>query len=484
MIKFLIVIGWWSLNVSLGAAQSPDRLIVERAASAIKIPLLIKQKSSVRLNFRATMDGSPVSIEKISRPRATALAAIVVDCRTARGGDSLSPSSPSSPTSPTAPPRLKAANDFAGRWVWITLGAAATPGKKARVNDRRRLTAPDCREAKRQAASIFSGGRPDERQALLLIGGDALPADHPGGTGKSAAATAQTATATTTAATAAVTDFSGRLIDVITGGDSETISTRIRHWQRSLDNFYMISVAVGSIPKSGGRLRVEARSKNRLVAAATLTVAAPPEKPSDEVEAALLDYAKIVDFERMEKYPGLAAADIAFFRTHYAPGIEGVVIEDDRMLIERLRKTGAAVFRLHAIEKQCETMLLRSALPTVFTWKLTFVSLTTATLDILSDEEIIALIAHEVGHLYFAADLLKARETADERLARVTELKCDLIALATLRRLKLKETNLMSAIEKLIAARQALNAAVTQPGSPFLEDRRRLAKEFTARSND
>ncbi len=201
-----------------------------------------------------------------------------------------------------------------------------------------------------------------------------------------------------------------------------------------------------------------------------------PNPDADEVAAALADDARIARFEKLAKYPGLSDKDFEFYKKHYAPDLKGVVIETDPVKRARLARLGAAVFRLHAVDRQCAVVLLDSRLPTVFTWKLTFVSLTTKDLEILTDEEITALIAHEVGHLYFTGDLLRARATGDDRLARVTELKCDLIALETLRRLKINEMNLITAVEKLIKARAALNVTSAEPGSPSMADRRRLAQ--------
>ncbi len=207
-----------------------------------------------------------------------------------------------------------------------------------------------------------------------------------------------------------------------------------------------------------------------------------PPPGESEVEAAFAAYPLIADFERLPKYSGLSAKDFAFYQNHYAPPIQGVVIETDPALTKRLAQIGKTVFRLHRVEKQCAVVLLRSRLPTVFTWKLSFVSLTTRDLELFTDEELTALIAHEIGHLYFADDLQRARETKDDRLARVTELKCDLLAFETLRRLKIDPAVLVGAVEKLLEARARLNIVSASKDSPTVEDRRHLAVRYTERS--
>ena len=58
-----------------------------------------------------------------------------------------------------------------------------------------------------------------------------------------------------------------------------------------------------------------------------------------------------------------------------------------------------------------------------FTWKLRSVSFSSKTVEILNDAEITALLAHEVGHLYFAKEIAEARLNQDARASRLTELK-------------------------------------------------------------
>ena len=464
-----------------GFAQTPLK-DASTTGRIIGVPLTV-EKISENLIFNASLNGEAAPIEQIARPSDTPLRVVVVDLRDEGDTEKISPEDIG---------RLDAR--LPTRATWIRLGSpgggsADNRGGRRAFPDWVIETEPNAEAAFERAESIFAAdgtaaGSAAEREALLII--NQAPENSP----------AALDNPVTAHAAGRSPRSAGRLTTLLTAGgaanDAERrLKAEIRNWWRSLRNFYLIRIRIGANQPTGVRLSAEARLKNKIVGSQIIEIdfsgtaaAAATAAPADEVEEALLDYAKIVSFERMNKFPGLPAADIDFFRAHYAPGIEGVVIEDDPPRVERLSKAGAVVFRLHKVDRQCETLLLRSELATVFTWKLTFVSLTTKTLDVLSDEELIALIAHEVGHLYFAADLRRARELPDDRLARVTELKCDLVALATLRRLKLKETNLIAAIEKLLAARKAINVAAQPPSSPFLTDRRRLAREFTARAND
>ena len=233
-------------------------------------------------------------------------------------------------------------------------------------------------------------------------------------------------------------------------------------------------ICVGQVRKAGGVERPAAGRDG-----STGQVRVPASSP-DEVEAAFAAFASIKNFEKIEKYPALSEADFRFYKTHYAPPIKGVIIDTDPQRAERMKTISDPLFRLHGLAGRCAVVVLSSDLPTVFTWKMTFVSVTTRDLELLGDEELTALVAHEIGHLYFAADLLKARDSGDDRLARVTELKCDLVALETLRRLDIKLEFLSSAIEKLVRARASMNIKSLDGGSPSPADRRRIVKIYTA----
>jgi len=51
----------------------------------------------------------------------------------------------------------------------------------------------------------------------------------------------------------------------------------------------------------------------------------------------------------------------------------------------------------------------------------------------LDDEELTGIIAHEMGHTYFMNETLAARAAGDDEELRVIELKCDAVAMLTLR---------------------------------------------------
>lgn len=452
----LLIVLLWSLGVTGAAAQKSGKNF-----DLIGIPMVVEKKSAAPV-FRATIKGKPVRVEKIDAPETVPLRIVVIDLRETSGNGRIAGK---------LPPELQALNlqKLRAQAGLIRIGQPPT-GEQRLPAGWKLYTSLDFETAFRQAGSLFAAGRESERQALLVIK-DLSP---------------QSKLFDAALLKAADETAAGRLLRVLPDGSAgeagqsgkTTLKTQIKKWLDSLSSFYVIRLAADMVPAIGGRIDAEALIGNKIVGRGSRQINPSPPPPFDEVETAFADFPRLLNFERMEKYPGLPEAELEYFKAHYAPPIEGVVIDSDPFGNGRLRKLSDRVFLLHAVQKQCAVVLLESRLPTVFTWKLTFVSLTSKDLEILSDEEITALVAHEVGHLYVADDLAKARVSGDERLARINELKCDLIALETLRRLGISEANLPSAIEKLIAARSAMNIKSLDAGSPVLEDRRRIARKY------
>lgn len=71
--------------------------------------------------------------------------------------------------------------------------------------------------------------------------------------------------------------------------------------------------------------------------------------------------------------------------------------------------------------------------------------------DVLSEKELQAVVAHELGHEYFWEEIIEARRNKDFELMREIEMRCDGIAVLTLARLGIDPVNLISAISRIYA---------------------------------
>ena len=70
-------------------------------------------------------------------------------------------------------------------------------------------------------------------------------------------------------------------------------------------------------------------------------------------------------------------------------------------------------------------------------------------LDLLTAEELQAVVAHELAHEYFAGEYEAARDAKRYDTVREIELRCDVVAIVTMRRLGLDPATLLSAVAKL-----------------------------------
>jgi hypothetical protein len=99
----------------------------------------------------------------------------------------------------------------------------------------------------------------------------------------------------------------------------------------------------------------------------------------------------------------------------------------------------------------------------------------------LEAEELQALVAHEIGHEYLAADYARASARNDRRRLNDLELLCDAIAIVTLHELNLNPSRLVTGLEKITRYNwNFFEAEVERRSYPSLSERRRFAREVTA----
>jgi hypothetical protein len=69
--------------------------------------------------------------------------------------------------------------------------------------------------------------------------------------------------------------------------------------------------------------------------------------------------------------------------------------------------------------------------------------------DLLTAEELQAVVAHELGHEYFAAEYEPARNNKQYDIVKEVELRCDAVAIITMKSLGLNPDSLLSGVSKL-----------------------------------
>jgi hypothetical protein len=96
--------------------------------------------------------------------------------------------------------------------------------------------------------------------------------------------------------------------------------------------------------------------------------------------------------------------------------------------------------------------------------------------DVLTAEELQAVVAHELGHEYFAAEYEAARKSKQYDLVKEVELRCDAIAVITLSRLRLNPELLLSGVSRLTKFNEARGVKNNPNLGSSVDERQRFCK--------
>jgi Zn-dependent protease with chaperone function len=80
-----------------------------------------------------------------------------------------------------------------------------------------------------------------------------------------------------------------------------------------------------------------------------------------------------------------------------------------------------------------EIFLLRDETAQAMLWRGCVLVLSVGLVDALSDAELSGIIAHELGHSYFMDEMTVARQARDSSAMKTVELKCDAVAILSLK---------------------------------------------------
>jgi len=101
-------------------------------------------------------------------------------------------------------------------------------------------------------------------------------------------------------------------------------------------------------------------------------------------------------------------------------------------------------------------------------------------LRLLDEQDLQALVAHEIGHEYFASEYEDALKARDHRRLKDLELLCDAFAIVTLRRLGMNPARLVAGISKITRYNQRRFASrIDDTNYPSVAERRSFAREIT-----
>jgi len=102
-------------------------------------------------------------------------------------------------------------------------------------------------------------------------------------------------------------------------------------------------------------------------------------------------------------------------------------------LFRRAEKIIQPVFQLDNRDECVELFLYQSNTPRAALWMGCVLILSDSLVALLYDADLMGIVAHELAHSYFMDEMVAAQKTNDERRMKVIELKCDAVAMLSLK---------------------------------------------------
>jgi hypothetical protein len=144
-------------------------------------------------------------------------------------------------------------------------------------------------------------------------------------------------------------------------------------------------------------------------------------------------------------------------------------------LLRRVERVIRPVLELHGRRDKIELFLYRDDFPSAMVWMGCVLVISDALANQLSDNELAGIVAHEMAHAYFMIETLRARKHRDGQAMRIIELKCDAVAMLTLKLLGLDAIDYVRALQEISAI---TNGHVRIDSHPSFGERVQFAQRF------
>jgi hypothetical protein len=102
-------------------------------------------------------------------------------------------------------------------------------------------------------------------------------------------------------------------------------------------------------------------------------------------------------------------------------------------LFRRVENIIRPVLELHGRGNKIELFLHEDHVPKAMVWQRCILIISDSLAHELNDEELAGIVAHEMGHAYFMIEIIKARNYGDMQAMKIVELKCDAVAMLSLK---------------------------------------------------
>jgi Peptidase family M48 len=199
-----------------------------------------------------------------------------------------------------------------------------------------------------------------------------------------------------------------------------------------------------------------------------LALAAIGSGPAEEMKSRLI-IERITVFDDLLRAQAVAALPAALRSNRITQG----------KLLRRVEAIFNRVLQLHGRSGKLVLFLYQNDLPSAMLWRGCVVAVSDGFAEPLYDDELAGAFAHELGHSYSEDELAEGRRAQNAFAMRVIELKCDGVAILSLKLLGLNPAVYLRGLRRLqlITKRKGLSDGVPQ-SHPTLIERMKFSQRF------
>jgi Zn-dependent protease with chaperone function len=148
-------------------------------------------------------------------------------------------------------------------------------------------------------------------------------------------------------------------------------------------------------------------------------------------------------------------------------------------LLRRVEAIFNRVLQLHGRSGKLVLFLYKNDLPSAMLWRGCVVAVSTGLAEPLYDDELAGALAHELSHSYYEDEMAEGRRAQNAFAMRVTELKCDGVAILSLKLLGRNPANYVRGLQRLqlITKRKGLSDVIFR-SHPTLVERMKFSQRF------
>jgi len=148
-------------------------------------------------------------------------------------------------------------------------------------------------------------------------------------------------------------------------------------------------------------------------------------------------------------------------------------------LLSRVETIFYQTIQSHGRSGKLDLFLFQDDVPSAMLWRGCVLALSDGLADPLYDGELAGIIAHELGHSYFEDEMAAAQRAKDARAMRVVELKCDAVAILSLKLLSYDPALYLRGLQRIkaILKRKSLSSGIFQ-SHPALVARAQFSQRF------